>query len=325
MTANAQTQSPQPHGVFNYMAADTPASLLRNGQVMIQRDPSGNTTASAGIRLDPHSVPVFNARELPAAEQPGLDINGFELQHQPLPDAALDFHHQQTVLAEYYPQCAALVSRITGARAYAFDHNVRSAAGKQSGRRISGGQDVQEPAHVVHGDYTLRSAPERLQQLTRPPSGNDTLLGTLPAGVGLLPAGSLKAERFAIINVWRNIAAQPVATHPMALCDGQTVLPEDLVVFEIHYPDRVGENYFAKFSPAHRLYTYPQMTRDEVLLIKQWDSAGNLARTGGAGADAEQPAAPCTFSFHSAFEDPRTPPDAPDRWSIEVRCMVVYD
>lgn len=35
--------------------------------------------------------------------------------------------------------------------------------------------------------------------------------------------------------------------------------------------------------------------------------------------------APCTFSFHSAFEDPASPPDAPDRWSIEVRCMVIYD
>ena len=27
----------------------------------------------------------------------------------------------------------------------------------------------------------------------------------------------------------------------------------------------------------------------------------------------------------TAFEDPDTAPDAPDRWSIEVRCAVVYD
>ena len=37
------------------------------------------------------------------------------------------------------------------------------------------------------------------------------------------------------------------------------------------------------------------------------------------------PDAPCTFSFHSAFEDPMTAPDAPDRWSIEVRCVALYD
>jgi hypothetical protein len=67
------------------------------------------------------------------------------------------------------------------------------------------------------------------------------------------------------------------------------------------------------------------MTRDEALLIKQWDSAGPLARSNGRLGDAEDDQAPCTFSFHSAFDDPHTPPDAPDRWSIEVRCLVVYE
>jgi len=67
------------------------------------------------------------------------------------------------------------------------------------------------------------------------------------------------------------------------------------------------------------------MARDEALLIKQWDSAGVLARCGGASAEASDSAAPCTFSFHSAFEDPATPPGAPDRWSIEVRCVALYE
>ena len=67
------------------------------------------------------------------------------------------------------------------------------------------------------------------------------------------------------------------------------------------------------------------MTADEVLLIKQWDSAGELARSQGARADASAgDQAPCTFSFHSAFEDPATPVDAPDRRSIEVRCAVLF-
>ena len=60
-------------------------------------------------------------------------------------------------------------------------------------------------------------------------------------------------------------------------------------------------------------------------MIKQWDSDGQLARTKGAEADTAGNDAPCTFSFHSAFEDPQTPPNAPDRWSIKVRCIVVYD
>jgi len=97
------------------------------------------------------------------------------------------------------------------------------------------------------------------------------------------------------------------------------------VVFEIHHQDRVGENYFAKYSSAHRWYYYPNMTRTEALLIKQRDSAGTLARSDGEAADSNDINAPCTFSFHSAIEDVIAPLDAPDRWSIEVSCMAIYD
>ena len=97
------------------------------------------------------------------------------------------------------------------------------------------------------------------------------------------------------------------------------------MVFEIHYAERIGENYFAKYAERHDGFFYPALTRDEALLIKQWDSAGSLAHTLGREGDEAHDANPCTFSFHSAFEDPATPPDAPDRWSIEVRCAVLYD
>jgi hypothetical protein len=184
---------------------------------------------------------------------------------------------------------------------------------------------------MVHGDYTLTSAPQRLRDLSKPPTTNDTLRTVLGEGQSLINPEMVERAlgndgRFAIINVWRNIAKEPVATHPLALCDADCVQPEDLVVFEIHYKDRIGENYFAKYSPRHRWFYYPHMSGDEALLIKQWDSEGKLARTKGAEGDAGAgDQAPCTFSFHSAFEDPATPPDAPDRWSIEVRCIVIYD
>ena len=118
--------------------------------------------------------------------------------------------------------------------------------------------------------------------------------------------------------------ASRFASHPLALCDAASLHPDDLVVFEIHYADRIGENYYAKHSAGHRWHFYSALTRDEALLIKQWDAAGELARSKGATADAANPDAPCTFSLHSAFEDPETPPDAPDRWSIEVRCVALY-
>jgi hypothetical protein len=316
-------------GVFNYLDATTRPSLFRNGEVLTRRNAEGSDFGWRGVNLDPREIAVSDARALEGRERRTLAANGFELAECPLDGGAVDFFDHDEVVHRYYPGCAAIVAATVDAKAFAFDHNVRSASGKQSGKRIAGGQRVQGPAHLVHGDYTLTSAPQRLRDLARPPEGNDTLrtvLGTERPLIGADRAErALASGRFAIINVWRNIAREPVATHPIAFCDGQSVEPEDLVVFEIHYQNRIGENYFARYSPRHRWYYYPAATRDEALLIKQWDSAGPLARSNGAEGDGSDATAPCTFSFHSAFEDPATSPDAPDRWSIEVRCMVLYD
>ncbi len=317
-------------GSFNYMTDSTEHSLHRNGKVLTRRDVNGSDDGSKGVDLEVWPMPVHDARQLEATARPTLGHNGFEAQERPIATTDLDFFDHDQVVRGYYPHCAEIVREACGARSVAaFDHNVRSAAGKQSKKRIEGGQEVQGPASLVHGDYTLTSAPQRLRDLTRPPGVNDTVRTVLAEGQSLLDAGEvervLAGGRFAIINVWRNIVEEPVETHPLALCDAASVRPEHLVVFEIHYHDRIGENYFAKHADGHQWYFYPEMTRDEALLIKQWDSAGELARSDGARPDVADPDAPCTFSFHSAFEDPTTRPDAPDRWSIEVRCVALYD
>jgi hypothetical protein len=314
-------------GSFNYLAPSVEPSLFANGRVLTRRDRDGSDSESQGVVIDRVSVPVHDAR----AAAFTLERNGFELRARPLRDPTLPFLRHEPVVRHYYSECAELVREATGAGSvFAFDHNVRSAQGKQSRARIDGGQQVQPPAHVVHGDYTLSSAPQRLRDLASPPRANDTLRPFLPQGESLIPPTLARrvlasSARFAIINVWRNIAETPVAVHPLAMCDAQTVDPTDLVVFEIHYADRIGENYFARHAARHGWYFYPALTRDEIILIKQWDSAGPLARTQGARADASNPEAPCTFSFHSAFKDPETPAHAPDRWSIEVRCLAIYE
>lgn len=316
-------------GLFNYLDETVRPSLYRNGAVLTKRDADGYDSGTVGVSLDEKDIVVWNARSLRGDEHRTCEANGFELLEAPLEDDGIDFFDHDQIVRHYYGQCAELVAQNTGGRAYAFDHNIRSASGKQSQKRIAGGQPVQEPIHIVHGDYTLTSAPQRLRDLTRPPTVNDTLRPILKPGESLISPTdaerALNGGRFAMINVWRNIADTPIAVKPLALCDGRSVDPQDLVVFEIHYQDRIGENYFAKHTPAHRWYYYPKMTRAEALLIKQWDSAGVLAQSDGALADGSDTSAPCTFSFHSAFEDPASPLDAPDRWSIEVRCMVIYD
>ena len=311
-------------GQINFLDGATESSLYRNSKVLIRRDLDGSDSGVVGVVTDSKEIEVHDAR---GAGKTCL-ANGFELLDAPL-TGDLDFFNHASVVQSYYPDCEALVEQSTGGRAFAFDHNIRSATGKAEQQQIVGGQTVQGPAKMVHGDYTLTSAPQRLRDLTLPPKANDTYRTNLPEGEVLISPSlaeqALSGDgRFAIINVWRNIDELPVARNPMAMCDAATVSPEDLVVFEIHYSDRIGENYFSKYSEQQRFYYFPDMTRDEPMLLKQWDSYGALAKSAGRLGDDSETEEACTFSFHTAFEPPDTQNDAPDRWSIEVRCMVIY-
>jgi hypothetical protein len=64
---------------------------------------------------------------------------------------------------------------------------------------------VQGPARVVHGDYTLNSAPQRLRDLAAPPSMNDTLRTFLSQGERYLRRTRSRAR-------WK-AAASPLSTY----------------------------------------------------------------------------------------------------------------
>ncbi len=308
------------------MSVDSESSLYRNGKVYTRRDLGGSDSGLVGVNFKEYEIDVYDARKTSPAS---VEKQGFELISHNIENSKIDFFNNNSVINSYYPMCAKTVKDAVGARnVYAFDHNIRSAAGKKSKKMITDGQQVQGPAHAVHGDYTLTSAPARMQQLSTPPKKNDTVKSLLQNGNSLLPPeevqDALTGGRFAIINLWRSIVPEPIEMNPLALCDASKVMPEDLVVFEIHYADRIGENYFAKYNPNHKWWFYPKMNKTEALLIKQWDSAGGLAKTDGKEPDISFPDSPCTFSFHSAFENPQTTDDAPDRWSMEVRCIALF-
>jgi hypothetical protein len=313
--------------VFNYLDKSVPRSLYRNGRVSLRRAPDGDDTRLEGYVADARRMHVRDARALEGDARPRLHREGFErVDHRP-PD--LDFLDHAAVVRRYYPACEELMRSATGARhVFAFDHNVRWAEGQREGAESRGGQKVQGPLRMVHGDYTLTSGPQRLWDLSRPPHVNDTMRPFLDEGKSLIPMDLAEralapSGRFALINVWRNIAPEPVRRDPLGFCDARTIHPEDLAVLELHYADRIGENYVTHHADGHRWFHYSNLLRDEAVLIKQWDSAGAFARSEGKRPDRGE--SPCTMNFHSAFEDPATPDDAPERRSIEVRCAVIFD
>lgn len=302
--------------VLTYQGDAVPRGLTATGRVGTHRDGSGSDGEYFGCEFVPRDVPVTNGR----GQSFDLDNHGFTLVEDKREH--IDYLDEVRILQDYYPTCCEIVKQVTGAaEVFAFDHNVRSSSLKDAKANIKGGSAVQGPAFVVHNDYTRTSAPRRVRDLSNVPKVNDTLrkvLGERPL-IDPTRVEALLAGRWALINVWRNIKATPVQKLPLALCEGPSVPLEDVVTFEIHYADRVGENYFACKSADHRWFYFPAASRDEAILLKVWDSAG------AAFADQScQRHVPATFSFHTAFDDPSSPPDADERESIEVRTIAFF-
>ena len=145
-------------GTVSYQAASAKSSLYRNGEVLIRRDGDGSDNGYKGPSREEREVRIRNARLLENDQRRTIQVHGFELLARPLSQPDLDFYDNQQIVQEYYGECAEIVREETGAHhVFAFDHNIRSAAGKKNRKRITGGQQVQGPARTVHGDYTLTS------------------------------------------------------------------------------------------------------------------------------------------------------------------------
>ena len=231
------------------------------------------------------TVHIRNAR--PIIARFSLDEQGFAL----VPSRSLvsDFYDETEIKAVYYPEIERLIRTLTGAATVlVFDHNLRNAA-----KAAAGAETIKEPVRRVHNDFTAGSGPNRAQAEL--------------AARGLDPAQILR-NRFALINVWRPIS-HPVRDAPIALCDATSIDPQDLVASDLIFRHRVGETYAVTFNPAHRWYYVPEMTPNEALLIKCFDSAEDgRAR----------------FTAHTAFDDPTSPAGAPPRESIEVRTLAIF-
>src|SRR6266436_1763049 len=213
-----------------------------------------------------------------------LDTNGFVL--TPHETAVREFYDSDEVRSVYYPEVERLLKRVTGVeRVLIFDHVVRNPVLAERGEK-----GARTPAKVVHNDYSLKSAPRRVRDHL--PEEADRLL----------------ENRFAEINVWRAIRG-PIESWPLALCDARSLRPNDVVPCDLVYRDRVGETYGFTYSPTHRWYYFPRMERNEAVLLKCYDSKDDgRAR----------------FTAHTSFDDPKSPPNAAPRESIEVRALVFW-
>jgi hypothetical protein len=243
--------------------------------------PGGQDVRSGGTP-DPRRVRIRNGR--PRAGELVLDRDGFRFVRHDTKVA--DFYDAAEIRRVYYPEMEALIKAESGARrVIVFDHTLRTADDEMREKK-----QIREVVRRVHNDYTEWSGPQRVRDLV-PDEAEDLL-----------------KRRFAIIQVWRPIR-HPVETFPLAIADARSLSPDNLVISERRYPDRVGQTYAITYNRAHEWYWFPRMRREEAIVFKVYESM----KDGRA-----------RWTAHTAFEDPTTPANARPRESIEIRTLAFF-
>jgi len=124
-----------------------------------------------------------------------------------------------------------------------------------------------------------------------------------------------EVEEFVALDFWRTTNMDgPLKHMPLALCDPSSIDQADIIPTALE-GIAPGGALTHHVSLAHneqqRWYYYPDMTPDEVLVFKLFQLRKD---------DVSQPYRAC---FHTAFEDPTAPADAPPRQSCEHRVSVL--
>ncbi|MES5487201.1 CmcJ/NvfI family oxidoreductase [Bradyrhizobium sp. INPA03-11B] len=114
-------------------------------------------------------------------------------------------------------------------------------------------------------------------------------------------------SRLMIIQSW-HVLSPPPQDFPLAICDGTSVHDTDIHVFDNTVAGTNLKLGAVHFNPAQRWYYFPEMTADELMLFKGYDSEVH-----------------CNPNMaHSAFDNRRAYPNAKPRESLEVRFLVYY-
>lgn len=242
----------------------------------------------------PFDVVVRNARMAPRPFT--LDEHGFCLGRH-VTDVQ-DWERNFGPDSPYARQVCEVACRLTGADfAVPLGGMLRSSGATRA--------NLQPPAAEAHVDFTQRSAERiaaRLHAKARPEG----------------PA----YRRFIAFSLWRALSPAPQDT-PLALCEAGSVRDEEgthntkVDVDEIPtgdalFADIPGEEDLTAatifhHSPAHRWWYYPDMTPEEVILIKFYDSDHSRAWR-------------CP---HTAFRD-HSRPEARERRSMEFRGIAYF-
>lgn len=256
---------------------------LRDASVRPRID--AENPAASVISLRPYRVRFHDLRN--ASVPPSLDREGFAL--VPHRSAVTEFGNPEQHAA-YRAELEELVRGLTGScQVFVSPVVVLRSRNHQP---YADGVIADAVADAVHSDRTDQSIGFEVQRTLR------------HYGIDTIPEGRLVAY-----NVWRALTPPP-QDFPLAVCDLRTVREEHLVRADsVRNPANGGETlefYLALFDPGHRWCWFSNLTRDEVLVFQQYDSAASGA-----------PGCP-----HTAFRNPDCTMPVATRLSVEARAYV---
>jgi len=251
----------------------------------------GSRSYLDNLPLEVRAVQVEDLRI--AGGETTLDREGFAIVgHR---SAVEDFSAPEAVRGVYLMEIAALLKAMTGAIEVLATTSVIRRSERSHGFCKDG---TTVPGRFVHCDFSPNPAGSSfwVEKLLHPIEFRERL-----------------RRRFALYNVWRPLSDPPQDV-PLAVCDARSVGPHDRVCSDCveelpEDPQLRFELSVFRYSPQHRWCYFSNMTRDEVLVFKGFDS--DPGRANGIP--------------HVAFDDPSCPADAPARESIDTRFMAFFD
>jgi hypothetical protein len=251
----------------------------------------------------PVEVDIHDGRAA-QADWPGWRACGFELVDHA--SSVEDWTDDDEIARVHYGEAEELAKRLTGADvALVSDHVKRSAQTEKRPRE-------QAPVGLVHSDFATNYADViRFAYQDVHGRGAATLART-----GATSEDVERAERIVMLQLWRNLGEAKM-DFPVAFCDARTVTPAEVRPFRYTGYVAGGRSFDAIAISApddpdrHRWSTFPEMTPDEVVAFRTYDT--EIVDAGGTW-----------FTPHSAFRDPDVPPGRPARFSIELRVMCLF-
>lgn len=292
--------------VFKYM---DPATIQPSVKPWSKVDGGGTSFTLADYT---HKVENIRGQE----DKFSIDTSGFAVYNAPAKEKL--FTDEEKVRNDYYSEIESIIKdKLPGVKKVViFDHTIR--------RRIK--DAPRQPVQQVHVDQTPAAAAARVRRHLPPQEAEQLLKG-----------------HYQLVNIWRPIE-NPASDHPLAVIDWRSTTPEDFIPVDLLYPTREngddgddrgkeaapktiddkntdgyqakGETFGVAPSDNHRFFYYKDMTPEEVMFIKCFDSQSQTM-AGNKGVAHATP--------HTAFADPQTPADAPGRQSIEVRALIFYE